>query len=128
MIRRFILGIIGAAALAGVAQAETQTETPALYLIQYSAGPAWRVGDPMEAQALGPHVAYMRQLQAEGSLFAAGPYLNAEGGMAMIVAANDEAADAILAADPAVQAGVFVAELRRWRPVFRGDGALPAAS
>ncbi len=123
MIRRFILGIISAAALAGAAHA--QTETPALYLIQYSAGPAWRVGAPMEAQSLGPHVAYMRQLQAEGSLFAAGPYLNADGGMAIIVAADDEAAGAMLAADPAVQTGVFAAELRRWRPVFRGDGALP---
>lgn len=97
-----------------------------LFLFQYSPGPAWRAGVPMRGQALAPHGAYMQTLQAQGRLFAAGGYENAEGGMAIISAADFEEASALLAADPAIVSGIFVAELRQWRPRFRTDQALPA--
>lgn len=96
-----------------------------LYLFQYARGPAWREGVPMRAQGLGPHAAYMQQLQAEGRLFAGGGYGSDDGGMAIVTAASLEEARAMLAADPAIQTGVFVAELREWRVRFRTEAPLP---
>lgn len=96
-----------------------------LFLFQYSPGPAWRAGVPMREQGLGPHAAYMQRLQDEGRLFAGGGYASDDGGMAVVTAANIDDARAILAADPAVTSGIFVAELRHWRVRFRTDDALP---
>jgi uncharacterized protein YciI len=107
---------------------QTQTEAAAtqqLFLFQYSRGPAWREGVPMREQGLGPHGAYMRQLQEQGRLFAGGGYASDDGGMAIVICANIDEARAILAADPAITSGIFVAELRHWRPRFRTDEPLP---
>jgi hypothetical protein len=102
--------------------------TQQLYLFQYSPGPAWREGVPMRQQGMGPHGAYMQQLQDEGRLFAGGGYASDDGGMAIVTAAGIEEAAAMLAADPAIQSGIFVAELRHWRPRFRTDTPLPAGN
>jgi uncharacterized protein YciI len=102
--------------------------TQQLFLFQYSPGPAWREGVPMREQGLGPHGAYMRQLQEAGRLFAGGGYASDDGGMAIVMCASIDEASAILAADPAITSGIFVAELRQWRPRFRTDDPLPAAN
>jgi uncharacterized protein YciI len=60
-----------------------------------------------------------------GRAIAVGPYLDVDGGMAMATAANIEEARAIVAADPAVTSGVFVAALHPWSPRIRGAGELP---
>jgi uncharacterized protein len=99
-----------------------------LFLFQYSRGPAWRDGAPMREQGLGPHGAYMRQLQEQGRLFAGGGYASDDGGMAIVMCANIDEARAVLAADPAITSGIFVAELRQWTPRFRTDQPLPAAN
>lgn len=107
---------------------QSQTEAAAtqqLFLFQYSRGPAWREGVPMREQGLAGHAAYMRQLQDEGRLFAGGGYVSDDGGMAIVICANIDEARAILAADPAITSGIFVAELRHWRPRFRTDEPLP---
>lgn len=96
-----------------------------LFLFQYSRGPAWREGVPMREQGLAPHGAYMRQLQEQGRLFAGGGYASDDGGMAIVMCADIDEARAILAADPAITSGIFVAELRHWRPRFRSDEPLP---
>jgi uncharacterized protein len=96
-----------------------------LFLFQYSRGPAWRDGVPMRQQGLGPHGAYMRQLQEEGRLFAGGGYSSDDGGMAIIMCADINEAREMLAADPAITSGIFVAELRQWTPRFRTDDPLP---
>lgn len=101
------------------------TAAQQLFLFQYSRGPAWREGVPMREQGLGPHGAYMRQLQEQGRLFAGGGYASDDGGMAIVMCANVDEARAILAADPAITSGIFVAELRQWTPRFRTDAPLP---
>ncbi|MGQ0531531.1 MAG: YciI family protein [Caulobacteraceae bacterium] len=121
--------ILAPACATGAAQA--QTESPAaqqLFLFQYSRGPAWREGVPMREQGLGPHGAYMRQLMNEGRLFAGGGYASDDGGMAIVTAASIEEARAILAGDPAIVSGIFVAELRHWTPRFRTGDPLPGGS
>lgn len=107
-------------------QPATAPATQQLFLFQYSPGPAWREGVPLREQGLGPHGAYMRRLQTEGRLFAGGGYASDDGGMAIVTAASEAEARAILSADPAITSGIFVAELRRWVPRFRTDQPLPA--
>lgn len=119
------IGVVAMGIGAGCASAQPQTQR--LYLFQYAPGPAWRDGVPMREQGLGPHAAYMQQLHNEGRLFAGGGYASDDGGMAIVVAPDDETARAILAADPAIIAGIFVAELRHWRVRFRNDEPLPRA-
>lgn len=80
----------------------------------------------MRQQGLGPHAAYIQQLQNEGRLFAGGGYASDDGGMAIVTAANIEEARAMLAADPAITSGIFVAELRHWQVRFRSDQPLPS--
>lgn len=128
--RRALVALIGGL-MGGAGAACAQTPAPAsearthLFLFQYTQGPAWRSGAPMREQGLGPHAAYMQQLQSEGRLFAGGGYASDDGGMAIIVARDIQEARAILAADPAITSGIFVAELRHWRVRFRSDVALP---
>jgi uncharacterized protein YciI len=116
------VGLSAACASAQTAPAQAPQQ---LFLFQYSRGPAWREGVPMRQQGLGPHAAYMQQLQNEGRLFAGGGYASDDGGMAIVTAASIEEARAILAADPAITSGIFVAELRHWRVRFRTDAPLP---
>jgi len=124
--RRQVLavGVLAAGLGAGCASAQIQAAQQ-LYLFQYSPGPAWREGVPMREQGLGPHGAYMQQLQNDGRLFAGGGYASDDGGMAIVVAPDAETARAMLAADPAITAGIFVAELRHWRVRFRTEEPLP---
>ena len=106
----FALALIATPALA-------QPAAP-LYLFVYKPGPAWQAGKPMNQQKLAPHAAYIRKLTADGKVVAGGPWVGAEGGMAIVRAASAEEARAILAADPAITGGVFTAELQTWDPLI----------
>ncbi len=120
------LALVAAPACAMAQHSQTEAAaTQQLFLFQYSPGPSWREGVPMREQGLAPHGAYMRQLQEQGRLFAGGGYASDDGGMAIVMCANADEARAILAADPAITSGIFVAELRQWTPRFRTDEPLP---
>src|SRR5438128_6012086 len=96
------LVLLSAACASGqswAAQAQERATQP-VFVITYSPGLAWRAGVPMNRQALGPHAAYWTRLAREGRAIAAGPYLDVDGGMAMINAANIDEVRAIVAADP----------------------------
>ena len=122
------LALSGACATPANAQRAQAEMTQQLYLFQYAPGPAWRAGVPMREQGLGPHGAYMQRLMQEGRLYAGGDYASDDGGMAIVVCANVDEARALIAADPAITSGIFVAELRHWRPRFRSDEPLPASN
>jgi uncharacterized protein YciI len=110
-------------ALAAVAHAQSGA-AQTFFLLIYSPGPAWKQGVPVGQQALGPHGKYMASLAADGRLVAGGPLLDADGGMAILHAADAAAARAILAADPAVQAGIMKAEVHAWSPMFGSNDPL----
>ena len=57
---------------------------------------------------------YILSLYVKGALKSAGPFSDDAGGAAVFEAANAEEAMAVVAADPAVTSGVFVAELHPW--------------
>jgi len=124
MVATFLLAL----ALAGV-QAPASTEGAAapprqLFLFLFRPGPAWQAGVPMRQQNLREHGTYHARLVREGRSVAGGGYVGEEGGMAIIRAADLTEAQAMLAADPAIQNGVFAAELRQWQPRFHSDRPL----
>jgi uncharacterized protein YciI len=71
-------------------------------------------------QAIGEHVekhvAWMLGLEAKGVLFLSGPLLSGPGSGVTVIRADDQdAARAVAAADPFVQAGLRTFTLHRWR-------------
>ena len=69
---------------------------------------------------LPAHLAYLRQLDADGTLVLSGPFTDRRGGMVLIRAESKQAARAIVEADPLVKSGVDTYELRHWR-ITGGD-------
>jgi uncharacterized protein YciI len=59
----------------------------------------------------------MLSLDKKGQLKFAGPFPDDSGGAAAFEAESEEAAKAVVAADPAVTSRVFLAELHPWRLV-----------
>ena len=95
-----------------------------LYLFLFRPGPAWVANQPMAQQNLGAHGAYHAGLVREGRSVAGGGYVGMDGGMAIVRAADAAEAREILAADPAIQSGVFAAEIRQWKPRFYSNQPL----
>jgi uncharacterized protein len=68
----------------------------------------------------GKHVAWLLGLEAEGVVFLSGPLLSGPGtgpgsGVTVIRADDEDAARAVAAADPFVQAGLRTFTVHRWR-------------
>jgi len=123
----FLSLLLAAAALPSSADAQIAAASPTrLFLFLYRPGPAWRAGVPMQQQDLRAHAAYHARLVQEGRSFAAGGFDGQDGGMAIVRAASRAEAEAMLAADPAIRNGVFVADIRQWTPRFRADAPLVA--
>lgn len=120
--RRDVLGLFLGAGMVATAQAQPApaavTPPRQLFLFLFRPGPNWRPGVPMRQQHLREHAAYHDRLVRDGRGFAGGGYVGMDGGMAIVRAADRAEAEGILAADPAIQNGVFAAELRQWQPRF----------
>lgn len=126
------LGALMAFAAAPSPAEEEGASVQGLFIISFSTGPGWRAGEPMSRQpGMREHGAYMAQLFAEGRLYAGGPYMRddgaemGEGGMMIVRASSREEVERILAIDPAITGGLFVAHVLRWAPRFREDAPLP---
>jgi len=113
----FRLSLAGAAAFLtrpfAAHSTESRSRTPGLYLAIYRPGPAWIKGQPTTSQPLREHGRHILQLHLQGKLKLAGGFPD-DGGAAAFEADSDEAAQAIIAADPAVTAGLMECTLRRW--------------
>lgn len=127
--RAMALGVLVGVESGASASARPTTSEAAgamqIFLFIYRPGPSWRAGVPLREQGLAPHAAYMQQLQDRGRLFAGGGFASDDGGMAVVLAADQAEAEAMLAADPAMVSGIFLADLKHWRPRFRVDTPLP---
>lgn len=97
--------------------ASAPATTRATYLVVYRPGPSWTPGKPLSEQGLGEHFKYVLGLYRTGSLRQGGGFTDDSGGAMVIDAQDDAAARAIVAADPAVTAGIFAFDLRPWRLV-----------
>ncbi|MFC3713645.1 YciI family protein [Sphingoaurantiacus capsulatus] len=115
------------AATAAVAQAPAttaqvtppQAKAEPLFAIIYRAGPAWKANVPMRDQGLLEHFYYIRDQHRAGRIIVAGP-LGAEGGLVLVRAADQAAAEALMKADPAVTAGKFVGTVSPFTARFPG--------
>ncbi len=126
MLRMLLLALsvmLAAPALA----ADDATPPPAkFFVLIYTPGPAWKAGLPMRQQSLGPHLGYMKQLRDTHVLFAAGPLIESNGGLILLKAASLDDARAIMAHDPAIDAGIFTGQAQSWVNAFEA-GETPAA-
>jgi uncharacterized protein len=77
-----------------------------LYAVVLGPGPAWKRGQPFKGPGLDEHRRYWKRLHAEGRVASAGP-LGGDTGLAVIRAAGQREADALIAADPAVKARIL---------------------
>lgn len=69
-----------------------------------------------EQEAFGRHFAYLQQLLADGVLVLAGPTTgDVNTGICVFEAEDEDAARAVMEADPVVSGGVAPAELRPFR-------------
>lgn len=72
-----------------------------------------------ERDVFGSHVDYLARLLADGVLILAGPTLGrVNTGVTVIEAGSEDAARAVMEADPAVSSGVMTGELREMRVSF----------
>jgi uncharacterized protein len=84
------------------------------YLVIYRPGPAWIPGKPVTEQPLKEHGKYMLSLYKNGILKFAGPFTDNAGGAVVFDAENEDAAKAVVAADPGVKSKIFLPELHPW--------------
>ena len=91
----------------------------ALFVIEHSPGLAWADGVAFREQpGIGSHLEFMRSLHDRGLLVLGGPFLDdADGahvGMAVVIAASLEDAEALAAEDASVGAGLLRYRVRPW--------------
>jgi uncharacterized protein YciI len=90
------------------------------YVALLRRGPDWTPAmTPEVTKALEGHMANIRRLAAAGDLLLAGPFLEQSGpgalsGLFVLQARSLAEAKELVATDPAVQAGRFVAEVLPW--------------
>ena len=104
---------LGAALASSEVAAQEQSKQPS-YLCVYRPGSRWLPGKPLAEQPLREHGRYMLDLYKRGVMRMAGRFADGSGGAMLFGADDDASAQAIVAADPAVVAGTFVYELRKW--------------
>jgi uncharacterized protein YciI len=93
------------------------TNSDIRYVVFHSPGPAWQHGvDFREQPGVAAHVTHYRKLFEAGKLAMGGPFLAEDSGGMMVPAAGitREEMEAFAAADPAVQSGLLVVEIRPW--------------
>jgi uncharacterized protein YciI len=92
-----------------------------IFAICYSRGPSWVVGKSVFEQPLAAHLAYMTALKTRGTLLLGGPYTDDHGGLIVVKVPGEQAARDLIAADPAVRAGVMTATAHPWKLLAGAD-------
>jgi len=89
------------------------------YIALINHGPQWLEGKSVYEQGkpVEDHLEAMRRHYDTGVLELGGPF-DLGGGIAVLNVKDEQTAHAVMEADPAVQAGVMIYEIRALRPVF----------
>jgi|SRR3954454_18409842 uncharacterized protein YciI len=89
------------------------------FVALFGNGPNWQQGKTVYEQGppIEAHLESMRRRFDEGALLLGGPFAEG-GGVAVVEAADAEAASQLLDADPAVEAGVLAYRLHRLHAYF----------
>jgi len=83
-------------------------------------------GHDTSAETIGRHIEYLRELDRDGRLVAAGPFVDHASGLVVIRADDRAHAVRIASSDPFVLEGVRSYEVRTWMPAHRQNGYLGA--
>jgi uncharacterized protein YciI len=97
--------------------AQPTSNAKATFLVIYRPGPAWPPGQNLAELPLKDHGTYMLSLYKRGAMKLAGPLTDNAGGAVVLEVSGESEAKEIVAADPAVVAGIFVYEMHPWAPV-----------
>jgi uncharacterized protein YciI len=90
-----------------------------LFAILFRTGPAWDPAKPPPEQAhFKEHSANLAALRKAGKIVTGGRY--ADVGLVVVRAADKDAAQALLAGDPSLAAGLFRAEVHPWMTLYEG--------
>jgi uncharacterized protein YndB with AHSA1/START domain len=99
------------------------------HLVVLERGPQWPKSPDAELmRILDGHKQYVFELFADGRALLGGPAPDASYGILVLALAERAEVDRLVAADPAVAAGVFVADVRPFRAVSAADLAPRAAA
>lgn len=90
------------------------------FVFIYRPGLTWLPNRSVLQQPLAGHFAHMEKLEREGVLCLGGPFKDDAGALGIVRAADLEGASALIADDPAVLNGIFVAEVHPWQPSVPG--------
>ena len=101
---RFPLLCILATLAVGAQEAPTPSRHFAVVLER---GPNWLAGKTASQQPLGEHGRYLQHLMVSGKLVLAGPFLDDQGGLVLLKAADLAEAQQIASGDPAVRNGIL---------------------
>src|SRR5215213_1344519 len=94
---------------------------PVRFVVVHRPGPKWQTGvDFREPDGVSEHVQHYLKLHEQGRLELGGPFLLQDAG-GMMVATKDvsqEELETFAAADPAIQTGLLIYEIRPWLTVM----------
>src|SRR5512139_108744 len=93
------------------------TPSSVRHVVFHRPGPNWKPGiDFRKQEGVGEHVQHYLQLHMQGKLELGGPFLLQDAGGMMVATKEVSRAEleAFAAADPAVQSGLLVFEIRPW--------------
>jgi uncharacterized protein YciI len=89
------------------------------FAVSFRTGPGWdNAKPPNEQKHFGDHSANLRKLRQEGRILLGGRF--GDVGLILLRATGDEEARALLAVDPSITAGVFVADVQPWSTFMAG--------
>ena len=101
-----------------------ETARPIRYVVLHKPGPKWQYGiDYREQPGVNEHVQHYLKFHEQGKLELGGPFLVPDvGGMMVAVKEVSQAElEAFAVADPAVQSGLLVYEVRPWMTVMERE-------
>lgn len=127
---RFLAAVAVASFAFGGSAPAQEAEPPgppkALFLVEYTTGPAWISDKPFPEQAhAADHSANLRRLRGEGTLVLGARH--GDKGMVILRSGSEAAARAQVERDAAVASGVFVYTIEELRPFYGGCIEPPAA-
>jgi uncharacterized protein YciI len=94
-----------------------QSALPIRFVVIHKPGPKWQYGvDYRQQEGVGEHVQHYLKLHTQGKLQLGGPFLQSDMGGMMVTTreVTHEEIEAFAVADPAVQSGLLVFEIRPW--------------
>jgi uncharacterized protein YciI len=94
-----------------------QAARPVRFVVFHKPGPRWQYGvDFRQQEGVSEHVQHFLKLHQQGKLELGGPFLLPDVGGMMVAtkAVSQEEIEAFAAADPAVQLGLLIYEIRPW--------------